>query len=97
MSEDDTGLAAERTVLAWRRTALAYAATGAVAIRVVPGTAERALVAGALLTAAVTAAWAGTGIDAEHARRRHRLLLVAAVTLLAAALGVLSAVTATAS
>lgn len=93
-SEDDVGLAAERTALAWRRTALAYAATGAAALRIVPGPSARILVAGALLLAAAVAGWAGTGIDSPHRRRRPRLLLIAAVTIVAAATGVLSAVVA---
>jgi uncharacterized membrane protein YidH (DUF202 family) len=90
--DDEGGLAAERTALAWLRTSLAYAATGAVALRVVPGTTSRSLVAGALLLAAVVAAWAGTGIDGGSGRRRPRVLLVAAVTTLAATMGVVSAV-----
>lgn len=91
LPDDDVGLAAERTTLAWQRTALAYAVTAAVALRVVQGTASRIAVATGLLLAATVAAAGGRGVARESPRRQVWLRALAGGTVAAAALGLGSA------
>jgi uncharacterized membrane protein YidH (DUF202 family) len=85
MEDLDPGLARERTELAWRRTAIAYAALGAALLKASPPT-------GGLVLAASAAIW-GTGRLARAPRRpgepsaplesnqRRLLLITVAITL----------------
>ena len=86
MNDDDTGLAAERTALAWRRTALAHLLTGAVVIRLADDLAVG--VANALVLAASAAVAARTGTTPGR-HRRAPIGAVAGATAIAAALGAL--------
>jgi len=69
MEDLDPGLARERTELAWRRTAISYAALGAALLKASPAV-------GALVLAASGLIW-GAG---RQARRRRLLLVTVAVT-----------------
>lgn len=88
MNDDDTGLATERTALAWRRTALAHLLTGAVVVRLSPDLAIGLAIALVLIGSAAVAARTGT-TPGHH--RRTPIGAVAGATALAAALGAIGA------
>jgi uncharacterized membrane protein YidH (DUF202 family) len=83
----DPGLAAERTRLAWSRTAIAFAAVGAIALR-------NDVVVGLLILAGAPCVWA-LGHFAEHTvppdQRSRRLLLVTVAVTAAAVLATIGA------
>lgn len=71
----DPGLARERTRLAWARTAIAFAAVGAVILR-------REVIIGGLVIAMTPVVWAAghvAGPVRHPARQRRRLLLVTVI------------------
>lgn len=71
----DPGLARERTRLAWARTAIAFAAVGAVILR-------RDIVIGALVIALTPVVWATGRVGTQSGppqRQRRRLLLVTVI------------------
>ena len=67
----DPGLARVRTSLAWTRTALSFAAVGAVALR-------KDIIAGLLIIATVPVIWRVGGLD-HHRPGRLRLVTAAIV------------------
>ena len=73
----DPGLARERTRLAWARTAIAFAAVGAVVLR-------KELLAGAVVLAMAPLVWwlgrIGSGAWEPEQRRSRLLLVTVAVT-----------------
>lgn len=80
--DTDPGLAAERTRLSWARTAIAFAAVGAVILRRQP-------VAGLIVLAITPAIWGlGQVVAREEGRApgARRLLLVTVIVTLVAAL-----------
>lgn len=83
----DPGLAAERTRLAWARTAIAFAAVGAVTLR-------NDVVIGVVILATTPAIWAlghFVGRPAHPDHRSSRLLLVTVAVTLVALLAVVGA------
>ena len=83
----DRGLASERTALAWQRSGLALAATGAAVARGIPGSgvADRPVL-GAVVVAVGLAAWIVTAA-AERRRRRPAVRPTAEVADLATVAG----------
>ena len=80
----DPGLARERTSLAWARTAIAFAAVGAVILRRQP-------VAGLIVLAITPVVWGIGRVAARgegHEPRARRLLLVTVIVTSVAALAV---------
>lgn len=75
----DAGLQPERTLLAWRRTALSFAVAGLVAERLVAGTLGPVLAI--MLGVAVVACAAGAYVLASRRYRRAHERLVAAAAL----------------
>ena len=80
MSIDDLGLAAERTHLAWRRTALTHLGAGILLVRLVDGTALRVVLAVLVIGAAITAG------SVAMATGRRRSVPIAAMASLTAAI-----------
>jgi uncharacterized membrane protein YidH (DUF202 family) len=76
MEDLDPGLARERTQLAWRRTAISYAALGAALLKASPAV-------GALVLAASALIW---GAGRLAGRRRPLLVTVAATSVSVGAL-----------
>jgi uncharacterized membrane protein YidH (DUF202 family) len=85
LADLDPGLAAERTTLAWARTAIAFAAVGGAMLRKEP-------VAGLVVLAMTPLIWAlGRFVGHRAARPEQlarRLLLVTVIVVMVSALGV---------
>jgi uncharacterized membrane protein YidH (DUF202 family) len=79
--DDDPGLARERTRLAWARTAIAFAAVGAVVLR-------KDVLAGAVVLAMAPLVWwlGRIGSSAREAEQFPRRLLVVTVAVVAVSL-----------
>lgn len=81
----DPGLAAERTTLAWARTAIGFAAVGGAMLRKEP-------IAGVVVLAITPLIWTLGRYVGQRARRpdqlSRRLLLVTVIVVMVAALGV---------
>jgi uncharacterized membrane protein YidH (DUF202 family) len=85
MEDLDPGLAAERTTLAWARTAIAFAAVGGAMLRKEP-------IAGVVVLAMTPLIWTLGRFVGRRAERRdqlsRRLLLVTVIVVMASVLGV---------
>ena len=82
----DTGLAAERTALAWRRTGLTHLVTGLFAARLVDGLVAEVAIATLFGLSAVVSMWNGAVPTRLPVHHRGRIAAVAALSVAGALL-----------
>ena len=86
----DSGLADERTQLAWQRTGLSHMALGALCMRLLPTTPLRPVLAAAMIAVGAVISVGARRMDPSEPHRRWIAVVAAATTVAAVSAAALS-------